>query len=1065
MISERSPAELFAQASALFSRLRQLPDARRQGELEACCAGDTVLRREVEALLHEHVRLTDEPVATRDEATTLHRLVDASLGERPAAWVVPERLGPYRILRPLGTGGMGQVFEAEQDEPRRRVAIKVLRPEIGSADMRARFRREGDLLALLRHEGIARIHAVGEAAGLLYLVMELVDGEPLDVVARRLDAAGRIRLVAAACDAVAHAHRNGVIHRDLKPHNVLVTSEGQPKVLDFGVARSLDGTQHTTTGSVVGTLAYMSPEQLVGRTDVDTRSDVYALGVMLYEALAGHRPFHAEEATPATLLRAVQEGRPPPLAPTGVDVTSDMDVILATALSPDPDRRYGSADALRDDLRHYLAQEPIWARAPTRLYQLRKFVVRNKVLVGAASIALLALVSALAVSVSMMATARRERARATSKAEAARISDSQRAFAAASLAIRSDRPWEARPYLAAVDEEHRGWAWDHMQACVETAIDRVAWDPARPPAAVRVMADDSLERVEDATVPAWTPSPWHVGPADAVALLEGTTCRAAPTVLAEVGLEVEPGVRLQRRYPPYTLWEVTTDPDGKEHAVARYRAYSNYGPWALDAARRLVASADSAGRTWLWERGRGIVEPRAAWSLQRPISQVAFTPDGSHLLLGGLRGGIQRLDVASGELEAVGGLDDGVTSLGGLASGGTIAASDSEAALFMPEVAPVTVLRPHGSGSGPWQGPYVYGLALTPDARLVISGGWDGTVRVLDTRTQRLLATIPAPESVRALSYDPTSRRLAIIHRTAGTEPYNQPAKAVSWLRVWHLPTAHLEHARQLGDGQFESIAFSPDGKLLATVTGPDATGVLDTETWAPVWEHHDDLRETEPTELRWISGSKLLWGGRHADAALVLDAATGATLMQVGEGLGGVTAVAPRPDGGMAVAGAARDSIDLYDAEGVVHGQIRPGAPWVHTMAYGPDGRLYEGGVENVVKIHDVERREVVHTLAGHTGYVFQLVFSADGRVLATTGGDGSLRLYHTRSAPQRWQELRHLRQLEARLQPIADAWVHEAGGAAAAWKRLADDSTFTQDERNVIEDRILEMAWRRPE
>ncbi|MCB9700248.1 MAG: hypothetical protein H6738_25905, partial [Alphaproteobacteria bacterium] len=274
-----------------------------------------------------------------------------------------------------------------------------------------------------------------------------------------------------------------------------------------------------------------------------------------------------------------------------------------------------------------------------------------------------------------------------------------------------------------------------------------------------------------------------------------------------------------------------------------------------------------------------------------------------------------------------------------------------------------------------------------------------------------------------------------------------------------------LEHARQLGDGQFESIAFSPDGKLLATVTGPDATGVLDTETWAPVWEHHDDLRETEPTELRWISGSKLLWGGRHADAALVLDAATGATLMQVGEGLGGVTAVAPRPDGGMAVAGAARDSIDLYDAEGVVHGQIRPGAPWVHTMAYGPDGRLYEGGVENVVKIHDVERREVVHTLAGHTGYVFQLVFSADGRVLATTGGDGSLRLYHTRSAPQRWQELRHLRQLEARLQPIADAWVHEAGGAAAAWKRLADDSTFTQDERNVIEDRILEMAWRRPE
>jgi WD40 repeat protein len=405
-----------------------------------------------------------------------------------------------------------------------------------------------------------------------------------------------------------------------------------------------------------------------------------------------------------------------------------------------------------------------------------------------------------------------------------------------------------------------------------------------------------------------------------------------------------------------------------------------------------------------------------------------------------------------------------VTSLAGLASGGTIAASRTEACLFDPAVAPVTVLRPHGSGAGPWQGPYVYGLALTPDARLVISGGWDGTVRVLDTRTQRLLVTIPAPESVRALTYDPKSRRLAIIHRTAGAEPYTQPAKAESLLRVWHLPTARLEHVRSLGDGQFESIAFSPDGTRLATVTGPETCGVLDVETWRPIWERHADKRLEVPAELRWISDARILWGGRDADAALVLDATTGETLRSVGADLGGVTALALRPDGVMAVAGAGQDSIDLYDAAGRLVDRIPPAAPWVHSMAFGPDGRLYEGGVENVVKIHDVGRREQVHTLVGHTGYVFQVVFSANGRLQATAGGDGSLRLHHTRPAPERWRELRALRLMEVRLRPVADAWVEENGGVEGAWQQLASDATYTADERNVIEDRILELAWRQP-
>jgi len=224
-------------------------------------------------------------------------LLDAGGGGPP----LPERIGPYRVLGMLGRGGMGVVFETEQEQPQRRVAVKVLRSGLESQALRARFAQEAVLLARLQHPGVAQIFEAGSATVggelLPFFAMELVRGEPVTEFVRNrgLDVRARLDLMARICDAVQHAHQKGVIHRDLKPSNILVVDSGQPKLLDFGVARAteddLRATLQTCQGQLVGTLAYMSPEQAAADPDgIDTRSDVYSLGVILHEVLVGTLP-------------------------------------------------------------------------------------------------------------------------------------------------------------------------------------------------------------------------------------------------------------------------------------------------------------------------------------------------------------------------------------------------------------------------------------------------------------------------------------------------------------------------------------------------------------------------------------------------------------------------------------------------------------------------------------------------------------------------------------------------------------------------------------------------------
>lgn len=384
----------------VFAEVRHLPGPLRADRLNELCGEATTVRSEVESLLEHH---DSAPTDMLDESSAFDDIFDDDAGtDLMPSCEQPDVIGGYRIKRIIGAGGMGVVYEAEQDKPRRAVALKLVR-SFGSPEALRRFELEGELLGRLRHPGIARVFEAGtDTVGGLrrpFLAMELVVGANLVDHASGLDPAAKLDLIARVADAVEHAHRRGVIHRDLKPGNILVDEAGQPVVLDFGIARVIDEEARgnsfaTREGVLVGTLPYMSPEQAAGDAEaVDTRTDVYALGAVAYELLAGRRPISTEGMGLARAAEAVRDERPAPLSSLHSELGGDVETIVHCALEKDADRRYSSAGELAADIRRFLSHKPILARAPSRTYELKKFVRRHRVPVVLATAAALILLA------------------------------------------------------------------------------------------------------------------------------------------------------------------------------------------------------------------------------------------------------------------------------------------------------------------------------------------------------------------------------------------------------------------------------------------------------------------------------------------------------------------------------------------------------------------------------------------------------------------------------------------------------------------------------------------------
>jgi len=426
----------------LFAAALEIPDpGDRERFLEQSCAENPELRQELTELLAAHFRSERlfSPGVSRfvREACDGLRGTASTDAKFEATETIGSQIGNYRILKLLGEGGCGLVYLAEQDQPvRRQVALKVIKSGMDTRSVIARFEAERQALARMDHPNIAKVLDAGVTdRGRSFFVMELVEGVRITTFCdeHHLDAQQRLQLFIQVCHAIQHAHQKGIIHRDIKPSNILVRLQDGvpvPKVIDFGIAKATEGTlsdwtAFTVYGQFIGTPAYMSPEQaqLIG-LDVDTRSDIYSLGVLLYELLTGRTPFDQQELinsgfdemrrtlreqdpqTPSTMLTSLtsadltttaerRRAEPPKLIKS---IKGDLDWIVMKALEKDRARRYETANGLAMDIQRYLSLEPVLARPPTQLYRLRKLVRRNKVVFASGAVVVLTLVIGLGVS-------------------------------------------------------------------------------------------------------------------------------------------------------------------------------------------------------------------------------------------------------------------------------------------------------------------------------------------------------------------------------------------------------------------------------------------------------------------------------------------------------------------------------------------------------------------------------------------------------------------------------------------------------------------------------------------
>ncbi len=498
-----SPADANAsgRALALFDAIVDLPDAERQARLAQVAGEDAALAAELARLL----AADDQSSGVLDRGvkgiapTLVGELAGELAGTAPGSLAPGVQVGAFTLQRPLGSGGMGEVWLARREDGQfvQDVALKLLKRGMDSDEIARRFVRERRILAELNHPHIARLIDGGTTPdGRLYYAMEYVDGQPITAWARdrALSVRDRVQLVVTVCDAVAHAQSRLVVHRDLKPSNVLVDVNGQPRVLDFGIAKLIGDatadTALTASGLRLLSPSYAAPEQVLDEP-ISTATDVYALGVMLYELLTGVLP-HRRSGSLAALAAEVrdEQARAPSLAlrrgdtttgatTTGLDrqrlareVAGDLDVIVLTALQREPARRYAGAAALAADLRRWLEHRPIAAQVDTAGYRIRKFVTRNRLAVGSASAVLLALVGGLGVALWQASVARDQAALARSEAARAEAH-------AAAAEEATDRAKRVKDFM--------------MQTFVQADTLRQAADA---PTTVAEAFDDALKRID-----------------------------------------------------------------------------------------------------------------------------------------------------------------------------------------------------------------------------------------------------------------------------------------------------------------------------------------------------------------------------------------------------------------------------------------------------------------------------------------------------------------------------------------------------------------------------------------
>jgi WD40 repeat protein/serine/threonine protein kinase len=1027
---------------SVFAEALQIQDPEAQAAfLDRVCAGNRELRANVESLLSAYAagEFLEAP------APVPIRTVDKSaFTEAPGTMI-----GSYKLLEQIGAGGFGIVFMAEQQHPvRRKVALKVLKPGMDSKQVVARFEAERQALALMDHTNIARVLDAGATdSGRPYFVMELVRGIPITDFCdhNQLPVRERLELFVAVCQAVQHAHQKGIIHRDLKPSNVLVTLlDGTPvvKVIDFGIAKALgqerltEKTLCTGFAQMIGTPLYMSPEQAeMSGQDADTRTDIYSLGVLLYELLTGTTPFDKERLKAASydeLRRIIREEEPAKpstrISTLGQAATTvsanrksepkrlsqlfrgELDWIVMKALEKDRNRRYDTASSFGADVERYLHDEPVHVCPPSALYRFRKFARRNKAALTTAAGAVFTLflvMIGLAASTVLVMREKAQTDAAKGKLEEALERERQNSyFQRIALA---DREWSANN-LGRVEQlledcppNLRGWEWHYLKRLRYQTLSPLDHGSLVLCLAFNPTGQYLASGSRDGVIKVW----------DLESGQPLRTFRAGEVMAHSVAFSPD-GQRLACACSDGSLkiWDLQAEKEPVDWKAHPSRV--NCVVFSPDG-QRMASSCFSYG--WEGEPPGGdvkvwdAVNHKEILTLQHPLGalRLAFSPDGSRLATGGQDKTVKVWEATTGrELWTSPQHTAPVAALAYSPDGRSVASAGADwSKLVHAEVKlwdartgeERLTLRGHIG--------FILSVAFSDDGQRLASGGMDRTVKLWDVGTgQETLSLRDHKATIQAVAFSPDGRQLA----SGGSD---------QTVRVWDATPLEVRAVEEpltlrVHPPGVLGVAFHPDGQRLGTVADDGGVKLWDSRTGKALLTFPDSQGcwsiAFSPDGQRLAAGTGRE-GGQRGEVK-IWDVRSGHELHNLSGFSNVVKGVAFSSDSRHLVSAHWDRTVRIWDT--TIGQELLPRIDPANTfaiwgLALSPDGKTAVTCSADETKVWDVAtRRHIVTLYPRHPGHPTCLTFRPDGQILASASADGTIKLWETQSWKQQRDDLR---------------------------------------------------------